>query len=333
MHTHNTTACACTFQNRDYAIGRDSALLLFLPVGLNWGFFNTLQAIQAGCKLVYMDTFRPEEALGLIESERITHFGTAPAGLSALLNVANFARYDLSSLKAVTTGGASCPIELIRQWRARVPGHLLELYGMAEAGAQSCTLLTDDPEAVCGTVGKPALEMGLKIVDEAGAEVPTGSIGEILSIGPSIMIGYYNNADANARSFTADGWFHTGDLGMLDERGYLRIVGRRKEMIIRGGANIYPREIEELLFKHPKVLDVAVIGIPDARLGERTCACLVPRAGETLDFAEIVGFLRDKIAIYKLPERVEILTELPRTPTGKVQKTVLRDRVLGNASD
>jgi acyl-CoA synthetase (AMP-forming)/AMP-acid ligase II len=333
MHSHNTTACACAFQNRDYAIGRDSALLLFLPVGLNWGFFNTLQAIQAGCKLVYMDAFRPEEALGLIESERITHFGTAPAGLSALLNVANFARYDLSSLKAVTTGGASCPIELIRQWRARVPGHLLELYGMAEAGAQSCTLLTDDPEAVCGTVGKPAREMGLKIVDETGFEVPTGSIGEILSIGPSIMIGYYNNADANARSFTPDGWFHTGDLGVLDEHGYLRIVGRRKEMIIRGGANIYPREIEELLFKHPKVLDVAVIGIPDARLGERTCACLVPRVGETLDFAEIVGFLRDKIATYKLPERVEILKELPRTPTGKVQKTVLRDRVLGNGSN
>jgi acyl-CoA synthetase (AMP-forming)/AMP-acid ligase II len=333
MHTHNTTACACRFQNRDYAIGRDSALLLFLPVGLNWGFFNTLQAIQAGCKLVYIDTFRPQEVLELIESERITHFGTAPAGLSALLNVANFARYDLSSLKAVTTGGASCPIELIRQWRARVPGHLLELYGMAEAGAQSCTLLTDDPEAVCGTVGKPAGEMGLKIIDETGTEVSTGSIGEILSIGPSIMIGYYNNADANARSFTADGWFHTGDLGTLDERGYLRIVGRRKEMIIRGGANIYPREIEELLFKHPKVLDVAVIGVPDARLGERTCACVVPRAGETLDFAGVVGFLRDKIATYKLPERVEIFNALPRTPTGKVQKTVLRDRVLNNASD
>jgi acyl-CoA synthetase (AMP-forming)/AMP-acid ligase II len=332
MHTHNTTACACVFQNRDYAIDPDSALLLFLPVGLNWGFFNTLQAIQAGCKLVYMDTFRADDALDLIERERITHFGTAPAGLSALLNAPNFSSHDLSSLKAVTTGGASCPIELIRQWRARVPGHLLELYGMAEAGAQSCTLMTDDPEAVCGTVGVPAREMGMKIVDESDAEVATGSVGEILSIGPSIMIGYYNNLDANARSFTADGWFRTGDLGVLDERGYLRIVGRRKEMIIRGGANIYPREIEEVLFKHPKVLDAAVIGIPDARLGERTCACLVPRPGETLAFEEIVDFLRDKIATYKLPERVEIVKELPRTPTGKVQKTVLRDQVLGDAS-
>ncbi|HXP74131.1 MAG TPA: AMP-binding protein [Stellaceae bacterium] len=329
MHTHNTTACACIFQNRDYGITGESALLLFLPVGLNWGFFNTLQAIQAGCKLVYMDVFRPEQALGLIERERITHFASAPAGLSAMLNVADFARYDLGSLKAATTGGASCPIELIRQWRGHVPGHLLELYGMAEAGAQSCTLLTDDPEAVCGTVGQPAKEMGLKIVDESGAEVPTGGVGEILSIGPSIMIGYYNNPDANSRSFTADGWFHTGDLGTLDERGYLRTVGRRKEMIIRGGANIYPREIEEVLFKHPKVLDAAVIGLPDPRLGERTCACIVPRPGETLDFDEIVGFLRDKIATYKLPERVEIVKVLPRTPTGKIQKGVLRDLVVG----
>lgn len=329
MHTHNTTACACAFQNRDYGITADSALLLFLPVGLNWGFFNTLQAIQAGCKLVYMESFRPEEALQLIERERITHFGTAPAGLSALLNAPNFARYDLSSLKAVTTGGASCPIELIRQWRASVPGHLLELYGMAECGAQSCTLLSEDPEAVCGTVGRPAREMGLRIVDESGADVKTGDVGEILSIGPSIMVGYYNNPEANARSFTRDGWFHTGDLGVLDERGYLRIVGRRKEMIIRGGANIYPREIEEVLFKHPKVLDAAVIGIPDSRLGERACACIVPRPGETVDFAEIVGFLRDRIATYKLPERVEIMKELPRTPTGKVQKGNLLELVLG----
>ncbi len=328
MHTHNTTACACIFQNRDYGITGDSALLLFLPVGLNWGFFNTLQAIQAGCKLVYMDVFRPEQALGLIDRERITHFASAPAGLSAMLNAPDFVRYDLSSLKAATTGGASCPIELIRQWRAHVPGHLLELYGMAEAGAQSCTLLTDDPEAVCGTVGKPAKEMGLKIVDESGAEVPTGGVGEILSIGPSIMIGYYNNPEANSRSFTSDGWFHTGDLGTLDERGYLRIVGRRKEMIIRGGANIYPREIEEVLFKHPKVLDAAVIGLPDPRLGERTCACIVPRPGETLDFDEVVGFLRNKIATYKLPERVDIVKALPRTPTGKIQKGVLRDLVL-----
>ncbi|HKO08279.1 MAG TPA: hypothetical protein VJ487_11240, partial [Alphaproteobacteria bacterium] len=141
--------------------------------------------------------------------------------------------------------------------------------------------------------------------------------------------GYYNNPGANARSFTADGWFRTGDLGVLDERGYLRIAGRRKEMIIRGGANIYPREIEEVLFKHPKILDAAVVGIPDARLGERVCACIVSRPGEKLAAGEVVDFLRDKIATYKLPERVEFLAQLPRTPTGKVQKGPLRELVVG----
>jgi acyl-CoA synthetase (AMP-forming)/AMP-acid ligase II len=154
----------------------------------------------------------------------------------------------------------------------------------------------------------------------------------VVSRGPSVTIGYYNNADANARSFTRigteDGWFRTGDLGTFDAQGLLRIVGRRKEMIIRGGANIYPREIEEVLYQHPDIMDAAVIGIPDARLGERTCACVVPRAGKTLGFDDVVGFLRPKIATYKLPEIVEILPDLPRTPTGKIQKEPLRALIL-----
>ncbi|MFI4989154.1 MAG: AMP-binding protein, partial [Alphaproteobacteria bacterium] len=236
-HTHNSSACSSLAHNREYGIGADSIILLFLPVGLNWGFGMTLQAIQAGCKLVYMDIFRPEEALKLIARERITHFATAPAGLTALLNAPNFASTELRSIQTVITGGASCPIELIRQWRAKVPGHLIELYGMAEAGGQACTWLTDDPEEVAGTVGHPSKQMGLRIVDENDVDVPVGTVGEILSKGPSIMMGYYNNPEANAKSFTADGWFRTGDLGLLDARGYLKIAGRRKEMIIRGGAN------------------------------------------------------------------------------------------------
>ena len=328
MHTHNTVACACGFQNRDYGVDGDSAILVFLPVGLNWGFFCTMQAILAGCKLVYMDAFKPDEALRIIERERITHFGTAPTALIAMLDVPQFKQFDLSSLKAVTTSGAPCPVDLIRKWADRVPGHLVELYGMAEAGVQSCTMLTDDAEEVCGTVGRPATEMQMKLVDESGEEVARGMIGEILSKGPSVTIGYYNNPVMNAELFTSDGWFRSGDLGRLDDRGYLSIVGRRKEMIIRGGANIYPREIEEVLFKHPKILDAAVIGIPDDRVGERACACIVPRPGETIGFEEVVGFLRNEIATYKLPERVEIMDALPKTPTGKVQKGVLRKMVV-----
>ena len=327
VHTHNTSLCSCRFHVRDYGITQDSAFLLFLPVGLNWGFGTTIQTLIAGCKLVYLDVFRPEIALRLISQERITHVATAPAGLVALLAAPTFAHYDLSSLRVVITGGASCPIELIREWRSKAPGHLLELYGMAECGGQACTKLTEDPEQVCGTVGRPTREMGMRLVDGDGADVTTGEIGEILSTGPSVMLGYYNNPDANARSFTDGGWFRTGDLGTLDAAGYLRIAGRKKEMIIRGGANIYPREIEEVLHKHPAVQDAAVIGLPHDRLGEQACACIVLRPGMATNAAEIVDFLRGSIATYKLPEQVRFIAELPRTPTGKVQRGPLRELV------
>ena len=328
MHTHNTLLCACSFNNRDYGIGEDSSMLIFLPVGLNWGFFCSVQTILSGGKIVLMESFDPEKALRLIEAERVTHFGTAPTALIGMLEVPRLKEFDLRSLQAVTTSGTACPVSLIRRWREQVPGHLVELYGMCESGIQSCTLRTDDPTQVSGTVGRPAKEVEMRIVDGDGQDVAPGEIGEILARGPSVTIGYFNNPAMNAELFTPDAWFRTGDLGRLDDRGYLVIVGRRKEMIIRGGANVYPREIEEVLFRHPKILDAAVVGIPDERVGERACACIIPRPGEKLDFTEVVRFLSGQIATYKVPERVEIMEDFPRTPSGKVQKGVLRKRVL-----
>jgi len=328
LHLHNTTNSAVRFANRGHGITRDSVMLIFLPTGLNWGLINVLQALEAGCTAIMLDVFDAVAAMRLIERERVTYFCCAPAHLVAMLNSPELERFDLSSLQMVVTGGASCPIEVIRAFRHHLRGHLIELYGMLETGFQSWTRSTDDPESVCGTCGPAIPEVQSKILDEHDQECPPGAVGEILSRGPSVTIGYYNNADANARSFTEGGWFRTGDLGTFDAQGLLRIVGRRKEMIIRGGANIYPREIEEVLYQHPDIMDAAVIGIPDARLGERTCACIVPRAGKTLGFDDVVGFLRPKIATYKLPEIVEILPELPRTPTGKIQKEPLRVMIL-----
>jgi acyl-CoA synthetase (AMP-forming)/AMP-acid ligase II len=246
----------------------------------------------------------------------------------ALLAVEDPESFDLSSLEVIMTGGASCPIEVIRSVRQRLSCHLLEMYGMLEAGTQSQTRLSEDPEAVCGTVGRSQPGIDNKIVDDGGTDLPRGAVGEIWSRGPSVAIGYYRNPDANARSFSEGGWFHTGDQGVMDEQGYLRIVGRKREMLIRGGANIYPREIEEVLYQHPAVQDAAIVGLPDPRLGERVCACIVPKQGQSITFEEMVQFLRDKIATYKLPEFLEILSELPRTPTGKVQKGPLRDLVI-----
>ncbi len=328
LHLHNTTNSAVRFANRGHGITRDSVVLIFLPAGMNWGLINVLQALEAGCAAIMLDVFDAVAAMRLIERERVTNFCSAPAHLVAMLNSPELERFDLGSLQMVVTGGASCPIEVIRTFRSHLRGHLIELYGMLETGFQSWTRPTDDPEAVCGTCGRAIPEVQSKILDENDHECSPGAVGEILSRGPSVTIGYYNNPDANARSFTDGGWFRTGDLGTFDADGLLRIVGRRKEMIIRGGANIYPREIEEVLYQHPDIMDAAVIGIPDARLGERTCACVVPRPGRSLDFDAVVGFLRPKIATYKLPEVVEILPDLPRTPTGKIQKDPLRAMIL-----
>lgn len=329
LHLHNTTNCAIRFLNRAQEVGPDSVFLVFLPVGLNWGLFNVLQVLFAGGCLVLQDVFNAEQALALIQREGVTHFCCAPTHLVAMLNVTGSDRYDLRSLRHMMTGGASCPIEVIRAVRARMPGHLLEMYGMLECGTQAHTTIDDDPEAVCGFVGRPVPEMGIRVVTDAGTDCAPGEAGEILTYGPGITIGYYNNPEANARSFTEDGWFHTGDIGTFDDRGCLRIVGRKKEMIIRGGANIYPRELEEVLYEHPAILDAAVIGVPDDRLGERVCACVVAKPGEQLSFDAVVGYLRGRIATYKLPEFVEILPSLPRTPTGKVQKSTLRDLFAG----
>jgi fatty-acyl-CoA synthase/cyclohexanecarboxylate-CoA ligase/acyl-CoA synthetase len=274
-----------------------------------------------------LEQFTAANAMELIEKHGVSYVCCAPAHLVAMLNSPDVATRDLSSLKVVVTGGASCPIEVILDFGRRIPGTLLELYGMLECGLQSCTLIDDDPATVVGTVGKPIAEVHSQVVDDAGALCGPDQIGEIRTRGPSVAVGYYNNTDANMRAFDQEGWFRTGDLGTFDSRGYLRIVGRKKEMFIRGGANIYPREIEEVLYQHPKVRDAAVIGLPDPRLGERTCACIVTNSGEPVTLEEIVAFLRPKIATYKLPEFVVCFADLPRTPTGKIQKTSLRDLV------
>jgi acyl-CoA synthetase (AMP-forming)/AMP-acid ligase II len=234
----------------------------------------------------------------------------------------------LGQLNKQWSGGASCPVETIRAFRARIPGHLIELYGMIETGFHTFTRVTDDPEAVAGTIGRSAPGMALRLIDEAGRDVPLGAEGEIAAGGPTVHLGYHKNPTANAELFTADGWFRTGDLGQLDAAGNVKIVGRLKEMINRGGQKFFPREIEELLYTHPKILHAVIVGVPDPRLGERNCLCVIPREGASLSLAEVVDFLKDRIATYKLPEEMEIFDDFPFTPTGKIQRHVLARRVL-----
>jgi acyl-CoA synthetase (AMP-forming)/AMP-acid ligase II len=332
MHSHNTTLAAGRILNGDLALGPDDVMLIWLPLGLNWGYLTLVQSILAGAKAVLLDRFRPAAALDLIERERVTYIPTAPASLTSILQEPDLAEWDLSSLRIVVSGGASAPVETIRAWRRAAPGVLLELLGMLETGYQAYTRPTDDPERVAGSVGSPASHMGLKLVDLDGREVARGAEGDICCDGPSVHLGYHNNPTANAEAFLPDGWFRSGDLGVIDGDGNLRIVGRLKEMINRGGKKFFPREIEEILYAHPQVLYAVIVGIPDARLGERNCLCLVPRPGETPTLESLVGFLGDSVATYKLPERLELFTQFPFTPTGKIQRHALVREVVARIS-
>ena len=328
IHSHNTTLSACRNLNRDMGVTDREVLLVYLPLGLNWGYLTLVQAVMAGARAVLLDQWSADEALQLIERERVTFIPSAPASLISMLNAPGLARVDLSSLRVVITGGASCPIETIREFRQRMRGHLIELYGMLETGFHTYTRLTDDPEAVTGTVGRVVDGLGLRLIDEQNRDVPPGAEGEIAADGPSVHLGYHKNPTANAELFTSHGWFRTGDLGQLDAAGNLRIVGRLKEMINRGGKKFFPREIEEILYTHPKILHAAIVGIPDPRLGERNCLCVIARPGQQIDLDEVVTFLRDDVATYKLPEMIEAFDELPFTPTGKIQRHVLARQVL-----
>jgi acyl-CoA synthetase (AMP-forming)/AMP-acid ligase II len=348
MHSHNTTLAAARILNGDLGLSADDVMMIWLPLGLNWGYLTLVQSVLAGAKAVLLDRFAPTAALDLIERERVTYIPTAPASLTAILAEPGLDRRDLSSLRIVVSGGASAPVETIRTWRraalaseasgqrgssARAaPGALLELLGMLETGYQAYTRPGDDPERVAGSVGVPASHMGLRLVDSEGRDVPQGVEGEICCDGPSVHLGYHNNPSANAEAFLPDGWFRSGDLGMIDADGRLRIVGRLKEMINRGGKKFFPREIEEILYTHPQVLYVAIVGIPDARLGERNCLCLVPRPGEPPTLESITAFLGDSVATYKLPERLELFTQFPFTPTGKIQRHALVREVVARMS-
>src|SRR5882724_4483672 len=328
IHSHNTTLSTCRTLNADMRVSPDEVFLVYLPLGLNWGYLTLVQAVMAGARAVLLDQFGARAALELIQHERVTYIPTAPASIIAMLNEPDLTRFDLSSLRVVITGGASCPIETIREFRARMHGHLVELYGMLETGFHTYTRLGDDPEAVTGTVGTVSSGLGLRLIDDSGRDVAAGAEGEIAAQGPSVHLGYHKNPTANAELFTADGWFRTGDLGQFDAAGNVKIVGRLKEMINRGGQKFFPREIEEILYTHPKILHAAIVGVPDPRLGERNCLCVIPRAGQTLTLDEAVSYLRDGVATYKLPETIEVFDELPFTSTGKIQRHVLVRRVL-----
>jgi acyl-CoA synthetase (AMP-forming)/AMP-acid ligase II len=329
LHCFNTTLCTCETFNTELAVTEDDVMLDYLPVGLNWGYMTLVQAAMAGARVVLMERFSAEAALELIEKERVTYIPTAPASIVAMLNSPALTKHDLGSLRIVITGGASAAVETIKAFQAAVPhAKLIELYGMLETGYHAFTRLTDDPLKVNGTVGRCVDSMGLRMLDDEGNDVPYGEVGEIAAVGPSVHMGYLDNPAANRDSFTADGWFRTGDLGFFaDAERNVRIAGRKKEIVNRGGKKYFPREIEELLYQHPKIVQAAIVGAPDPRLGEKNCLCAIVKEGSTLTLDEVVSFLKGRVADYKLPESLVVMQDFPMTPTGKIRRPELVKRV------
>ena len=286
-----------------------------------------LASVAAGATMLPEPVFDVDRALARVASEGVTVLPGAPTIYRAILDHPARGRHDLSSLRVAVTGAADIPVELIRRIFDELPfSVVITGYGLTEGGTAASTSPGDDPETIASTVGRPRPGFELRIVDDQHHDVPQGEPGEILLRGGSIMSHYLDDPGATAAAVTPDGWLGTGDLGIIDEQGCLRIVGRSKDMFIVGGFNAYPAEIENALLRHPDVQQVAVIGIPDARLGEVGMAFVVPYAGSTPSADEIIEWSRAQMANYKVPRRVELIDELPLNATGKVVKDDLRAR-------
>lgn len=291
----------------------------------------TLGPLTTGGTMVLLPGFDPALMLALVEQERGTIAMGVPTMLVALLEHPDLTRRDLATLRVLATGGSPVLSDLVRRTEAAFGAPLTALFGQTEASPLITQVRPEDPPAIrATTVGQPLPQTEVKIVDPTGgAIVPPGTVGEICARGYLVMRGYFDNPEATAAAIDAEGWLHTGDLGTMDAGGYCRVEGRLKEMIIRGGENIYPREIEAVLFEHPAVSEAAVVGIPEAYWGEEVAAFVRPAPGQTPTEADLVAYCREHLAAYKTPRHWRFVEQFPQTPSGKVQKFVLRELFLG----
>src|SRR4051812_26266592 len=291
---------------------------------------GTLGPVQARATHVMVPSFDPGLVLELLESERGTVTGGVPTMIIALLEHPDFTRYDLSALRTVSSGGTTVPAELVRRIESELGASYFTMYGQTEASAGiTQTSRTDATEDKAATVGRPLPHVAVRIVDPTSRQtVATGVAGELWARSPMAMLGYEGLPDITAQTLDADGWLHTGDIAVMDDRGYCSIVGRLKDMIVRGGENISPREIEDFLFAQPAVGDVAVIGVPDDRLGEQVAAFIRPAPGAegAVDVDALRAAVRASLAPFKTPTYWYVVDELPLNATGKIQKTELRER-------
>jgi long-chain acyl-CoA synthetase len=297
----------------------DTVTLGALPLFHSFGQTCSMNAIVgAGGTLTMIPRFEPGKALEIIQRDRVNVFMGVPTMYGALLHHPERERYDTSTLKLCVSGGSALPVELLRGFEEAFGCKVLEGYGLSETSPVA-SFNHPDRERKAGSIGTPIRGVEMKVVDDEGREVPQGEVGEIVIRGHNVMKGYWQRDDATADAIH-DGWFHTGDMARIDEDGYFFIVDRKKDLIIRGGYNVYPREIEEVLYEHPAVREAAVVGVPHDEYGEEVAAAVALKEGESISAEELRDYVKGQVAAYKYPRQVWFVEELPKGPTGKILK-------------
>ncbi|HWE14859.1 MAG TPA: long-chain fatty acid--CoA ligase [Solirubrobacteraceae bacterium] len=318
--THSNMRHNCRYGGTELVrVAEQDVILGALPLFHAFGQTCCMNnAVAAGACLTLIPRFDPGRALEIIQRDKVTLFEGVPTMFHAMLNHPEREHYDVSSLRTCVSGGSAMPVEVMRGFEKTFGCIVLEGYGLSETSPVASFNHLDRPQKP-GSIGTPIHGVEMKVVDDKGNEVSRGEVGEIAIRGHNVMKGYWNRPDATAEVIK-DGWLHTGDVATVDEDGYFFVVDRKKDMIIRGGYNVYPREIEEVLYEHPAVLEVAVIGVPDEKMGEEVGAAVVLRPGEDATEADIRGFVRERVAAYKYPRNVWFIDVLPKGPTGKILK-------------
>jgi fatty-acyl-CoA synthase len=309
--------------------GKQQTMLTPSPFHAMAGYGMLLNSMLFGYRLVIMERFHPAQVLDLIQREHVNVLSATPTMFSVILGVSDFDQYDKSSVLYCAMGAAPCPPDLVRRVREGFGCPVTISFGATETGGGATVTRMDDPDTMqTDTVGRVFPGVRVKVVDDQRREVPLGQVGELACEMDGIMKGYYKAPEATAEALDDEGWYYTGDLAVMDEKGYVRIVGRKKDMIIRGGQNIFPVEIEHFLMTHPAIQAVAVVGVPDEVGSENVWAYVVPQPGANLTSQQVLDYCQGQIAPYKIPSEVRILDALPMTPTTKARKFRLREMAL-----
>jgi len=326
--THDNLLMNCIVGARIAGVEDNDVSLATLPFFHAFGASNVMNtAIYAGGTLTLLPRFEPVKALQMIQRDRVTVFAGVPTMYIAFLKAYDEGEWDVSTIRMAISGGAALPEQVLREFEEKFGAPILEGYGLSESSPSATFNRPDRPRKV-GSIGLPIWGVELKVIGDSGETLGDGENGEICIRGHNVMKGYHNRPEATAEAIDADGWLHTGDIGYRDAEGYYFIVDRKKELVIRGGFNVYPREIEEVLYQHPAVLEAAVFGMPDATMGEEVVAAVALRPGQSADEGALIAFVKERVAAYKYPRRVWVLETLPKGPTGKILKLELKAQLV-----